>query len=172
VCGVYGQHWGGPEGDLFGRAAEQFEAMGVAALLINCLPPTHVDGMLPWLRDFTDLPLGAYPNLGYYSNSGWRQDERIGPAEYAELALSWRSQEARIVGGCCRTTPAHIAAVKQRLAGTKAGSRRGGPPGGADPLSRPPQTLARPWSDAAGRRLYPLPFPELELGPGEHGQAL
>ena len=164
VCGVYGQHWGGPEGDLFGRAAQQFEAMGVAALLINCLPPTHVDGMLPWLRDFTDLPLGAYPNLGYYSDSGWRHDERIGPAEYAELALSWRSQGAQIIGGCCGTTPAHIAAVKQRLAGTKAGSQRGGPSGGADPLSRP-QT-ARPWTDAAGRRLYPLPFPELELGPG------
>jgi hypothetical protein len=29
VCGVYGQHWGGPEGDLFGRAARQFEKMGV-----------------------------------------------------------------------------------------------------------------------------------------------
>ena len=38
---------------------------GVRALLINCLPPDHVPGMLPWLRDFTDLPLGVYPNLGY-----------------------------------------------------------------------------------------------------------
>jgi S-methylmethionine-dependent homocysteine/selenocysteine methylase/SAM-dependent methyltransferase len=166
VCGVYGQHWGGPEGDLFGRAAQQFEAMGVGALLVNCLPPEHVDGMLPWLRDFTDLPLGAYPNVGYYSDSGWRHDERIGPAEYAELALGWRSQGAQIIGGCCGTTPAHIAAVKQQLAGTKAGSRRGGPATGGSVLSGPPPALARPWVDAEGRRLYPLPFPELELGPG------
>jgi S-methylmethionine-dependent homocysteine/selenocysteine methylase len=64
VCGVYGQHWGGPEGDLFGRAAQRFEEIGAKALLINCLPPEHLDGMLPWLRDFTDLPLGVYPNLG------------------------------------------------------------------------------------------------------------
>ena len=64
VCGVYGQHWGGPEGDLFGRTAKRFEELGVSALLINCLPPDHVEGMLPWLRDFTDLPLGVYPNLG------------------------------------------------------------------------------------------------------------
>src|SRR5438105_2686527 len=53
VCGVYGQHWGGPEGDLFGRAARRFEELGIAALLINCLPPQHLQGMLPWLRDFT-----------------------------------------------------------------------------------------------------------------------
>ena len=65
VCGVYGQHWGGPEGDLFGRAARRFEEMGVGALLINCIPPDHVRGMIAWLRDFTDLPLGVYPNLGY-----------------------------------------------------------------------------------------------------------
>ncbi len=166
VCGVYGQHWGGPEGDLFGRAAQQFEAMGVGALLVNCLPPEHVDGMLPWLRDFTDLPLGAYPNLGYYSDSGWKHDERIGPDEYAEFALRWRSQGAQIIGGCCGTTPTHIAAVKKRLTGTKAGSRRSEPPVGDGLPSGRAQTLSRPWADTEGRRLYPVPFPELELGPG------
>ena len=65
VCGVYGQHWGPPEGDLFGRAARRFEEMGVEALLINCLPVDHVPGIVSWLRDFTELPLGVYPNLGH-----------------------------------------------------------------------------------------------------------
>src|SRR4051812_18687327 len=45
VCGVYGEHWGGPEGDEFGRAARRFEQMGVGALLVNCIPPDHVEGM-------------------------------------------------------------------------------------------------------------------------------
>ena len=63
VCGVYGEHWGGPEGDAFGRAARRFEEMGVGALMINCVPPDHAAGMVAWLRDFTDLPLGVYPNL-------------------------------------------------------------------------------------------------------------
>jgi len=88
VCGVYGQHWGGPEGDAFGRAARRFEAMGVGALLINCLPPDHVPGVLPWLRDFTDLPLGVYPNLGYYTADGWSFDKTVGGAEYADLAAT------------------------------------------------------------------------------------
>ena len=65
LCGVYGEHWGGPEGDAFGRAARRFEELGAAALLINCVPPDHVTGMLSWLRDFTDLPLCVYPNLGF-----------------------------------------------------------------------------------------------------------
>ena len=166
VCGVYGQHWGGPEGDLFGRAARRFEEMGVSALLLNCLPPDHVDGMLPWLRDFTDLPLGVYPNLGYFSDAGWRFDEETGPERYAELALAWREQGAQIVGGCCGTSPEHIAAARKRLAGTKAGRPRSGPVGIApEPRPRTP-VLARPWTDEQGRSLFPIPFPELVCEPG------
>ena len=88
VCGVYGEHWGGPEGDVFGRATHRFEEMGIGALLINCVPPDHVKGMVPWLRDFTDLPLGVYPNLGYLSAAGWRGEAGIGGSEYAELGVS------------------------------------------------------------------------------------
>ena len=124
VCGVYGQHWGPPEGDLFGRAARRFEQMGVGALLINCLPVDHVPGMIPWLRDFTGLPLGVYPNLGHLAGREWRFDERIGPAEYAQLALEWREEGAQIIGGCCGTTPEHIAAAAQAVAGTKPGRKR------------------------------------------------
>jgi homocysteine S-methyltransferase len=72
--------------------------------------------MLPWLRDFTDLPLGVYPNLGYLANKRWRFDERVGPAEYAELALGWREEGAQIIGGCCGTTPEHVRALRAALA--------------------------------------------------------
>ena len=82
VCGVYGQHWGPPEGDLFGRAARRFEEMGVGALLINCLPVDHVPGMISWLRDFTELPLGVYPNLGHLAGSYWRFDDHVGQLEF------------------------------------------------------------------------------------------
>ena len=95
LCGIYGQHWGGPEGDAFGRAARRFEEMGVAALLINCIPPDHVAGMVSYLRDFTDLPLGVYPNLGYYSDRGWRFTPGVGGEEYAEMALRWPSRASR-----------------------------------------------------------------------------
>jgi S-methylmethionine-dependent homocysteine/selenocysteine methylase/SAM-dependent methyltransferase len=163
VCGVYGEHWGPPEGDLFGRAARRFEELGAGALLINCLPVDHVPGMLSWLRDFTDLPLGVYPNLGYLGGSSWRFDPRIGPADYAELATGWREEGAQIVGGCCGVTPEHIAAVARALEGTSAGSKRvaSHPRAEGDLVAAP-----EPWPDERGRVLFPLPFPELTVDPG------
>jgi S-methylmethionine-dependent homocysteine/selenocysteine methylase/SAM-dependent methyltransferase len=167
VCGVYGQHWGPPEGDLFGRAARRLEGMGIGALLINCLPVDHVPGMLPWLRDFTDLPLGVYPNLGYLAGDRWRFDERIGPEEYAALALEWREEGAQLIGGCCGTTPDHIASAAAALAGTKPGRRRSHeitptPGGNGAPALSPP----KPWVDERGRSLFPLPFPEITVEDG------
>jgi hypothetical protein len=163
VCGVYGEHWGPPEGDLFGRAARRFEELGAGALLINCLPVDHVPGMLSWLRDFTDLPLGVYPNLGYLGGSSWRFDPRIGPADYADLATGWREEGAQIVGGCCGVTPEHIAAVAGALEGTSAGSKRVAPHPHAegDRVAAP-----APWTDGRGRVLFPLPFPELTVDQG------
>ena len=168
VCGVYGQHWGGPEGDVFGRAAKRFEAMGAAALLVNCLPPDHVPGVLPWLRDFTDLPLGVYPNLGYYTSAGWSFDRTVGPREYAELAMSWRGEGADIIGGCCGVRPELVAAARDPLARSRPGRGRAArhavltAPG---PVA-PEAPLPAPWTDARGRRLFPLPFPDIVVEPG------
>ena len=163
VCGVYGQHWGPPEGDLFGRAAHRFEEMGVGALLINCLPVDHVPGMVSWLRDFTDMPLGVYPNLGHLTRDLWRFDERIDPAAYASLAVAWREEGAQIIGGCCGVTPDYIAAAAIALAGTPGGQRRVSPrpetPSGAP-------TAVESWRDVQGRVIYPLPFPDLAVEPG------
>ncbi len=164
VCGVYGQHWGPPEGDLFGRAARRFEEMGVGALLINCLPVDHVPGMIGWLRDFTDMPLGVYPNLGHLTRGLWRFDERIGPDEYAALALGWRDEGAQIVGGCCGVTPDHIAAAAGALQGTKPGRRRVEPL--PEPSTRQSRSPVAGWKDEHGRTLFPLPFPDLTVEPG------
>jgi hypothetical protein len=124
LCGVYGQHWGGPEGDGFGRAARRFEELRVAALLANCIPPDHVEVIVSYLRDFTDMPLGAYPNLGHYTSGGWRFETEIGDAEYGELARRWRAEVAPIVGGCCGTGPVHVAAAAAALVDTRPGRGR------------------------------------------------
>lgn len=170
VCGVYGQHWGGPEGDLFGRAARRFEEMGVGALMINCLPINHVPGMLSWLRDFTDLPLGVYPNLGHYLDPGWHWDETVTPQDYAALALQWREEGAQIIGGCCGVNPDHIAAAQKALKGTQSG-RSKAERADASPLrmetSMPePEPSPQPWQDEHGRSLYPLEFPDIVVDPG------
>jgi S-methylmethionine-dependent homocysteine/selenocysteine methylase/SAM-dependent methyltransferase len=160
LCGVYGQHWGGPEGDAFGRAARRFEEAGVGALLVNCIPPDHVDGMVAYLRDFCDLPLGAYPNLGYFTNDGWRFETGVDDARFAAMARRWRDEGAQIIGGCCGVGPDHIAAAAEALRGTAAGAARPSEPRAA---SRAPDRddAAAHWVDVRGRDLHPLPFPEL-----------
>ena len=164
VCGVQGQHWGPPEGDLFGRAARRFEEMGVGALLTNCLPVEHVPGMISWLRDFTTLPLGVYPNLGDYGGREWRFDERFGPAEYAALGREWREEGAQIIGGCCGVTPEHVRELVSELADTKPGNRR--PLVDEQRLVEPDRAAAETWRDDRGRSLYPLPFPDLAVEEG------
>ncbi len=170
LCGVFGEHWGGPEGDSFGRAAHRFEEMGVGALLINCIPPDHVSGMLPWLRDFTDLPLGVYPNLGYLSQSGWLSDAGVGGPEYAEMALRWREEGAQIVGGCCGVGPEHVEAAREALADTEPGDdRRSEDPLELDSALTVEALVSRPvprWTDARGHRLFPLEFPDIVCEPG------
>jgi S-methylmethionine-dependent homocysteine/selenocysteine methylase/SAM-dependent methyltransferase len=167
VCGVYGEHWGGPEGDAFGRAVRRFEEMGVGALAINCIPPDHVPGMLSWLRDFTDLPLGVYPNLGYLSSDGWRHEPSMAGEEYAQLALRWRDEGAQIIGGCCGVSPDHLAAARAALQNTKPGHDR--------PRSLPAdeETALRltgkgvpRFQDSRGREMYPLDMPEITVDDG------
>ena len=178
VCGVYGEHWGGPEGDSFGRAARRFEEMGVGALALNCIPPDHVAGMLSWLRDFTDMPLGVYPNLGYLSEGGWRQESGVAGDEYAELATSWRAEGAQIIGGCCGVRPEHLAAARTALTDTKPGHERPGRPDRGERRrrhpeaarlggrSRSPAVPARgPRAGRRRRRVRPHPgqLPDLEV---------
>ena len=168
LCSVYGQHWGGPEGDTFGRAAARFEQMGVDALMINCVPPDHVDGMVSYLRDFTDLPLGVYPNLGYYTDDGWRFEPGVGSAEYAAMALRWRAEGAQIIGGCCGVGPAHVGAARELLEQTVPANRI---PTTAwvpvpDRLLQDEPAPAPAWTDGRGRSLHPLPFPDLVVDPG------
>ncbi len=167
VCGVYGEHWGGPEGDAFGRAARRFEEIGVGALAVNCIPPDHVTGMVSWLRDFTDLPLGVYPNLGYLSSAGWRYEPSITGEQYAELTEQWREEGAQIIGGCCGVGPEHMQAAVGALQATT--------PGHARPAVRATSTAGsgagptRPapeWKDVRGRSLYPLDFPDLSVDSG------
>lgn len=166
LCSVYGQHWGGPEGDTFGRAAARLEQIGVGALMVNCIPPDHVDGMVTYLRDFTDLPLGVYPNLGYYTDEGWHFERGVGSAKYAAMALRWREEGAQIVGGCCGVGPVHIAAARDALQDTAPRPRRA--PGAPvseralDAMRAPPPA----WTDRRRRTVFPLRFPDLVADPG------
>jgi len=86
------------------------------AVLVNCLPPSHVEPALAALRA-CGLPFGVYPNLGAPVAGAGRRTEDLDPAALAALARRWVVAGARLVGGCCGTTPAHVRALAEALRG-------------------------------------------------------
>lgn len=86
---------------------------GVSALLINCIPCDGIDQALDRVSDL-GLPFGAYAHMGEIDPaSGWPSTPRLSPDEYAARAQKWLERGATILGGCCGTGPAHIAALAQ-----------------------------------------------------------
>lgn len=84
---------------------------GARAALINCVPVAGVEAGLQAAAD-SGLPFGAYAHMGEVDEqAGWPPTPVLSPEEYAERAASWLARGATIVGGCCGTTPAHVAAL-------------------------------------------------------------
>ena len=104
-------------GESIEAAARQLEPFAPDALGINCVPARRLADELAGLAAAVPgRPLAAYGNLGLPADErGWAFTEELEPAAYAELARQWVALGARIVGGCCGTTPAHTRALRNML---------------------------------------------------------
>jgi homocysteine S-methyltransferase len=115
TCGPDGRTWGGVE---MATVAETFAQTDVAAAFVQC---TRHDVALAALEPLAAALEGCAAVPGVYANDGrtWVEQrwigERTGPLEYADDARAWRDAGARIVGGCCGTTPEHVAALAAAL---------------------------------------------------------
>ena len=88
----------------------------VVAVGVNCVAPEMVSPLLRAMRPATDKPLVAYPNRGdIWDPVARRWIRRDASVDYAALAVEWRELGARLIGGCCGTTPADIRAIKRGL---------------------------------------------------------
>lgn len=111
------------KGETVGELVSALKGSDVQALLPMCSQPEGVSAILPKLRESFRGILGAYANIGYkrsaqpvnYPEQQWHviEGEDYPPQRYAEFARQWLEMGAQIVGGCCATTPEHIAAVRQ-----------------------------------------------------------
>jgi homocysteine S-methyltransferase len=116
----------------------------VAALGFNCCAPERLSSLLTSAGGALAAAAAAgacdhpHPVLLCYPNSGEGWDTSLqcwteapgapglpgaglqgvsGPGAFAAAAEGWVSAGARLVGGCCRTTPAHTAELRRRLLG-------------------------------------------------------
>jgi homocysteine S-methyltransferase len=88
----------------------------VVAVGVNCTAPLFIEGLLSAASAETDKPLLCYPNSGETWDAPGRRwlpgTARAGSAETVRL---WLKAGARIVGGCCRTTPEDIREIREVL---------------------------------------------------------
>ena len=97
--------------------AAAVEPLGVAALGANCgRSLADTDGIVTdFLTAAPGLPLWIKPNAGVPRIVGDAVVYEAGPEMLAEHVCGYANRGARIVGGCCGSTPAHIAAIAQAL---------------------------------------------------------
>jgi methionine synthase I (cobalamin-dependent) len=89
----------------------------VEGLGANCgREPDEYPGFLAAMAAVApDAILWAKPNAGLPRLEGERVVYDASPEAMAQVALRLREAGARVIGGCCGTTPAHIAAMAQSL---------------------------------------------------------
>jgi methionine synthase I (cobalamin-dependent)/5,10-methylenetetrahydrofolate reductase len=100
------------------EAVARLQDLGVAAIGANCgLGPQAALAALSEMAPAADgVPLTAQPNVGLPSRRGGALVYPHATADYfAEFAAQARTLGARIIGGCCGTTPAQIAAIHSAL---------------------------------------------------------
>jgi methionine synthase / methylenetetrahydrofolate reductase(NADPH) len=104
------------DGTRIAEAAARLAAQNVQAIGANCtLGPQSLLGILGGLGG-TGKPLSAMPNVGFPKRVGDRiVYPRSSPEYFSLFARDAVAMGARIVGGCCGTTPEHIRAVAESV---------------------------------------------------------
>jgi homocysteine S-methyltransferase len=97
------------------EASERLAGLDVAAIGAN-----HGAGLLAALAALeemdSNMPLAALPNIGLASLAGGRVIfPHASPDYFAEFAAHARELGAKIIGGCCGTTPVEIAAIREAV---------------------------------------------------------
>ncbi len=94
-----------------------YREMGATMVGANC--GTSLENMEKVAREYNDtspgFPLWIKPNAGLPRMDDETTVYDVTPEQMAEYARKYVANGARVVGGCCGTTPAHIAAISRAI---------------------------------------------------------
>ena len=117
VSNTYGQTGALMTGDGPEQVVPALEALGAAAVGMNC--SQGAEGLAPLAEKYmalTKLPVIFKPNAGLPEIVDGKAGYKTGPVEFAARTAEVARKGVKCVGGCCGTTPAHIAALAKALA--------------------------------------------------------
>ena len=101
-------------------AAVTLTALGADAVGINCsLGPKDLVPMVRQMLAATHLPILVQPNAGIPHIEEGKTVFDVGPEEFGRWAETFLNDGVGLLGGCCGTTPDHIAALKRAMEGRK-----------------------------------------------------
>ena len=86
----------------------------IVAAGANCTAPRYIEGLLASVAGNAQKPLLVYPNSGEtwdLIRQGWHESKA--EPDWRHLVLRWHQAGARLIGGCCRTTPDTIRSIVQ-----------------------------------------------------------
>ncbi|APM41273.1 homocysteine S-methyltransferase [Clostridium kluyveri] len=81
----------------------------VAAIGVNCTPPKYINSLIEQISKNSSKPIIVYPNSGEEYDGitkTWHGDSSS--EAFSCSAKGWFDRGARLIGGCCRTTPEDI----------------------------------------------------------------
>ncbi|NGZ74435.1 bifunctional homocysteine S-methyltransferase/methylenetetrahydrofolate reductase [Saccharibacillus alkalitolerans] len=94
------------------------EGLGADVVGLNCrLGPFHMTQYLKQVPLPKHAFLSAYPNAGLPEYNEGRLRYRSGADYFGRSALDLRGEGVRLIGGCCGTTPEHVAAMVEAVKG-------------------------------------------------------
>jgi len=92
-------------GETFEELIEALDGLRVDGILPMCCNPPAATGALHKLRNAFGGVIGTYPRVGDVTGD-------YTPEEFANQGRRWIDAGVQVVGGCCNTTPDHIAALE------------------------------------------------------------
>ena len=101
-------------GEPLHEALDAITPLDPAAVGVNCLPARAVPACLEVLTT-ANVPFSIYANLGAPGGAEDARTDDCTPQEFAAAASEWLSRGARLVGGCCGTSPDHLRAVRNAI---------------------------------------------------------
>lgn len=104
-------------GDTATQVALRLQQLQVDALGVNCSSgPAQLLRLLTRMSEAVEMPLAASPNAGWPEEiEGGRVFYPATPTYFGNYVSAFTQLGVRLMGGCCGTTPAHIAAMRQEL---------------------------------------------------------